>query len=213
MNETCTDLTNMTQGNQKLLAILSVYPKEVIDKLVANKEKLQAVMSSMSQDRYACYPSASVLTCNPETCPYAEVCVFNKNEVAPVGFECPVERKIVMELEADVVENLKIDRGNPIEMEMLWDLIDTKLLDLRASSAMKKESLLLSFTSNIGNGRIVRSETEVNPLLETKMDLKRLKHSIIDSFVATRRAKRKYGIEEESDKLKDILEKATGLKL
>jgi len=121
----------------------------------------------------------------------------------PVGHSCPIEKKIASELEADLVETLAIDQNDIIEMELLWDLIDMKLLDMRSSGALKNGSLVQVVENRVGN--VSTSREEASPILEIKMNIKRLKHSIVDSFVATRRAKKKYGMSSNRNTIEELL--------
>ena len=132
----------------------------------------------------------------------------NKNFVANgiIVHNCPIERKMVMELESDISTSLGIDANDPIEMELLWDLIDTKILDLRASALLRNGEM-----SNVIKtiaGKIESTKIEIKPELTAKFALKEIKHSIIDAFVATRRAKKKYGMNVGSNALEDLLKKA-----
>lgn len=189
----------------ELNSLLSVYPVEQFSKILANKEKLKQVTLAFSNISSNTVVNAIVMTCN-STCPYNSVCILKANNMDPTGYLCPIEKKLVMELESDIVQSLTIDRADPIEMELLWDLIDAKLLDLRASGALKNGDLVQVITNTIG--KMTTTRQELSPVMEIKVDLKRLKHSIMDTFIATRRAKKKYGMAQDGGVLEKILEHA-----
>lgn len=204
-------LAVIEKNNPELKALLDVYPPEQIDKLISNKQKLQKIMKVMEEGLIV-YTSLNSMIMNcSESCPFRDVCILMKSGVAPIGFPCPVEKKLIAELENDVVESLSIDRNDPIEMEMLWDFIDMKILDMRASGALKDGRLIQVVEQKVGQA--ISTREEVSPTLEIKLELKKMKHSIIDSFVATRRAKKKYGMQSDVNSIEQmILEAAKNAK-
>jgi hypothetical protein len=196
----------MVQENPNLKALIASYPEDQLDKIIANKEKLFKVISSFTNISRGGTITAMVMVCQIDTCPYRDVCVLRKNDIAPVGGSCPVEKKMVMELESDIIDWLEIDKDDPIEMELLWDLIDTKILDLRASAIMRNGEM-----SNLLHTKSREFETlriDAKPELFAKIELKKIKHSIIDSFVASRKAKKKYGMNSTPNTLEDLLRRA-----
>jgi len=195
----------LRKENPDLDLLLAVYPPEEIKKLLNNKDKLKKIAKAFSDVSAARSQAAMVMTCHDE-CPYKEICILKREALAPYGHQCPVEKKIAYQLERDVIESLDIDPSNPIEMELLWDLIDIKLLEMRGSAGLKDGSLLTTVTSKVGQNTMEKDE--LSPLIEAKLDLKRLKHSIIDAFVATRRAKKKYGTQNDGKTIEKLIMEA-----
>lgn len=199
------ELAILEEKNPEMAALIAIYPEEAAKKLLNNKEKLKKLSKYMeNMTNYTCV-NAMVMKCS-QSCVFKDVCLFAKNDMAPFGYACPVEKKIIMEMESDIITNLEIDRNNPIEMEMLWDLIESKLLDMRASGKLNDGSLVQVVEQKVGQA--VVSREEVSPTLEVKMELKKLKHQIIDSFVGTRRAKKKYGMSNDANALEAMLMQA-----
>lgn len=192
----------LRKDNPEIASLLAVYPEEEATKLFKNKEKLCKIISAFSSVSVARSQASMVMTCQ-DKCPYSDICILKKEGLEPTSYQCPIERKLVAQLEADVVEHLGIETNNPIEMELLWDLIDMKLLDMRASAALKDGKLLVTSESKLGTA--VVSKEEINPLILAKLDIKKLKHSIIDSFVATRRAKKKYGTNSDVHSIEQMI--------
>jgi hypothetical protein len=185
--------------------LLQIYPPEMYSTLLNNKDKLDKIAKAMNgMSRDVCI-STIIMKCS-NTCIYKDVCILFKNELAPLGFPCPVEKKVIMDLEYDIVKSLDIDRNDPIEMEMLWDLIDTKILDMRSSGALSDGRLTQIVEQKVGQAIVSREE--MSPNVEIKLELKKLKHSIIDSFAATRRAKKKYGMQSDVRTLEAMIKEA-----
>jgi hypothetical protein len=203
--ETSNQLELLARENPELQQLLAIYPEEHAAKILNNKDKLKKLIKSFGHIYATTSVNALVMTCT-EQCPYSSICIFRKNEMDPVGSPCPVEKKIIMQMEAEIVAELDIERDNPIEMEMLWDLVDTKLLDMRASAKLKDGQIIQIIESTVGKASTTKED--IAPAISLKIDLKRLKHSIIDSFVATRRAKKKYGMQSDSNTIEEIIKNA-----
>lgn len=187
----------------ELKALLEVYPIEEIDKLMSKKKKLAKIAETLSHGIVTHTSLNSMIMTCAAGCPFADVCLLANNELAPFGYPCPIEKKVVAELESDIITSLDIDRNDPIEMDLVWDLIDLKLLDLRASGGLKDGRLVQVVEQKVGQQVIVRDE--VSPTLEMKLELKKLKHQIIDSFVGTRRAKKKYGMSTDVNTIEQMI--------
>jgi len=183
--------------------LLSVYPEEYIETLLANREKIDKALKAFNSISSYSMINITVMQCNIKTCPYKSSCILLKSNIAPDGYNCPVEMKLVLDLETEVIYSLKIDKNNPIEMELLWDLIDAKLIDMRASGFLKDGAVTLESTIMIGKNECTK--VEPSPAIELKLEIKKLKHSIIDQFLATRRAKKKYGMSNDDRSIEQIL--------
>lgn len=194
-NSASTHLDILRQEDPSLQSLLAVYPEELADKILANRKKLDKVIKVFQSVKNYTDTNTIIMTCNSTSCPYKDVCILKLNGMAPDSFPCPVEKKLVLELETDIIEALEIERNDPIEMELLWDLIDLKLIDMRTSGALKDGKVVQIVQQQVA--KVSQTKEELSPALIIKLDLKRVKHSIIDSFVATRRAKKKYGMQND----------------
>ncbi len=188
-----THLATIRKNNPALEQFISVYPKEAIDRLVKHSSRL-ADIAKLFDETIVGNVSKGVIwmQCNPSSCPYKNVCALIKHDLAPVSYACPIEKKISMELESSIVKELDIDSQNTLEMELLYDLIDAKLLDMRTSGLLATVGVVQVIT--IDTGRSVTTSKDISPEFKVKMDLKKLKSNLMDEFVATRRSKRRYGI-------------------
>lgn len=202
-NSASTHLDILRQEDPDIQSLLAVYPEEAAGKILANKKKLKKVVDVFKRMKNYTDTNTIIMNCKTAECPYRHICILNLNDMAPEGYPCPVEKKLVIELETDIVESLGIDRNDPIEMELLWDLIDAKLLDMRTSGFMKNGAVTQTVTQQVA--KVVQVKEEMSPTLLMKLEIKRLKHSIIDSFVATRRAKKKYGMQNDVGTIESLI--------
>lgn len=172
--------------------LISYYPEEYLSKLVENRDKLNKISKYFSYLKDNLTKATLAMTCNNEKCPYRVSCILLKNGLAPVGEKCPIEQKLIVELESSLVTELSIDKQNTIEMELLYDLIDAKLLDMRTSGMISSDSVIQTVIEHTQNG--MKSYKDIAPEFKIKIQLKTLKSSIYEEFLATRRAKKKYGL-------------------
>jgi hypothetical protein len=199
------ELAILGKDNPELINLIQIYPPEMHCLLLNNKEKLNRLSKLLNGvSKNACI-NTMIMKCTQQ-CIYKDICILAKEGLAPTDYPCPIEKKLIMDLEFDIVKSLEIDQNNPIEMEMLWDLIDTKLLDMRGSASLKDGKLTQTIEQKIGPATFTREE--ISPTIEAKLELKKLKHSIIDSFVATRRAKKKYGMDSNSRSIEQMIKEA-----
>ena len=199
------ELAILEKENPDIAGLLQIYPSEMATLLLSNKEKLLKISKSLGGLTKSICLNTIIMKCT-ETCLYKDICELFKNELAPFNYPCPVEKKVIIDMEFDIVRSLDIDRSDPIEMEMLWDLIDTKLLDMRSSGALKDGKLTQVIEQKVGQAIVTREE--LSPNIEAKLELKKLKHSIIDSFVATRRSKKKYGMQNDQRTIEQMIKEA-----
>ena len=186
--------------------LLSVYPEEAIDKLVANKDKLFKIIEAFKNVGPSVSKATMVMNCDTEKCPYRSSCILKKNDLAPTGLPCPIEKKLIMELESAISQELDIDTQNTIEMELLFDFIDAKLLDMRTSGMIAEGSVVQLIT--IDNGKAVNKYKDIAPEFKVKMDLKKLKSNIMEEFMATRKAKKRYGLSLGDNSFESIIKNA-----
>lgn len=186
--------------------LLSVYPEEVMDKLIANKEKLAQVAEAFKNTLSTVTQAAMVMKCDPKKCPFKRSCVLIKYDLTPDGCSCPVELKLCMELESAIMQELEIDSQSTIEMELLYDFIDAKLLDMRTSGLIGDSSVVQWIT--IDNGKAINRYKDVAPEFKVKMDLKKLKANILEEFMATRKAKKRYGLQSNDNTFEKIVKHA-----
>lgn len=198
-------LAILEKEHPNLSSIIQLYPPELGYKLLNNKEKLQKLSKKFTNIVGETCVNTLVMECRKD-CIYKNVCFFVKNDIAPIGYSCPIEKQIIIDIKNQIVETLDIEESDPIEMEMLWDLIDAKLLDMRASGKLKDGRLVQIVEQKVG-GNVIKRE-EAAPTIFLKLEIKKLKHNIIDSFVATRRAKKKYGMKSEVNTLEQLLRSA-----
>lgn len=191
--QTSKDKVAIIKKDMEINDLLSVYPEEAYEKLLANKGKLVKISQMFSNTLNTISKSVLIMKCNTKTCPFKTVCVLNSNELAPEGYMCPIEKKIANEIELELSQRLNIDVQDTIEMELLYDFIDAKLLDMRTSGMLSEGSLIQTIKA-ISENKVHDLSKDISPEFKIKIELKKLKAGIFEEFMATRKAKKKYGI-------------------
>ena len=199
------DLVQQEVGD--LSPLLSMYPEEAIGKLIKNKDKLFKIAKLFDGGITTVTSAVMLMKCNVEHCPYKMSCPLLKADIAPEGYPCPIEKKISNELEITLSADLNIDPQDTVEMELLFDFIDAKLLDMRTSGMIAEGSLVQEITKDGRNGSVISKD--VAPEFSIKMDLKTLKQKLLNEFMATRLAKKRYGI-QGSTSMEEIIKSAMG---
>ena len=192
--------------NPHLSSLTDVYPPELSEKLLKNKQKLDAIAKAFDNASQGISKAVIFMTCKGPKCPHSSSCVLLKNDIAPETYSCPIEMKVCMEVESALIDELEIDPQSTVDMELLYDLIDTKLLDMRTSGLIAKGSLIQTITVETGRTKVVSKD--IAPEVKIKLDLKKLKHSIMTDFLATRRAKKRYGVGNGQGGLAEIISDA-----
>lgn len=188
-----------------LTPLLSMYPEEMLHKLVKNKDKLYKISKMFEGGISAVSTSVMLMKCNSDDCPYNLSCPLLKAGLEPDGYTCPIEKKLSSELEITLTRDLNIDPQNTVEMELLFDFIDAKLLDMRTSGMLANTSLVQEITKE-GRGGATMSR-DIAPEFLIKMDLKALKSKLLNEFMGTRLAKKRYGI-QGTNSMEDIIRNA-----
>ena len=188
-----------------LSSLLAMYPEEALEKLIKNKDKLHKIAKLFDNGLTNITASVILMRCCPTTCPYRLTCPLLKAGIEPEGSYCPIEKKITNELEITLMQALDIDPQDTVEMELLYDFIDAKLLDLRTSGMLAEGSLIQEITKDGRNGSVISKD--IAPEFSIKMDLKALKARLLNEFMATRLSKKRYGIQGVNT-MEDIIKSA-----
>jgi len=188
-----------------LSPLLAMYPEEAMDKLIKHKDKLSKLAAIFDSGIANVSSAVMLMKCNIDTCPYKLSCPLLKNDLAPEGYTCPIEKKLSSELEITLCRDLDIDSQDTVEMELLYDFIDAKILDMRTSGMLAQSSLVQEITKEGRGGSVISKD--IAPEFSIKMDLKGLKQKLLNEFMATRLAKKRYGIQGSSS-MEEIIKSA-----
>tara|TARA_Y100000296_G_C5136416_1_gene238452 strand:- start:222 stop:884 length:663 start_codon:yes stop_codon:yes gene_type:complete len=198
------DKLELLKKDMDLESLLSVYPEEALNNLTNNKQKLAKLSKMFNNVVATVSKSVMIMKCDTAKCPFKNVCELRKMDLAPHGYPCPVEKKISMEMESNMVSDLDIDTQDTVEMELLYDFIDAKLLDMRTSS-MIADGNLVQTVKSICEGQLIPTSRDIAPEFKVKVELKKMKAALLEEFMATRKAKKRYGIGSSTNDIQKML--------
>ncbi len=76
-----------------------------------NKEKLNRLSKLLNGvSKNACI-NTMIMKCTQQ-CIYKDICILAKEGLAPTDYPCPIEKKLIMDLEFDIVKSLEIDQNS-----------------------------------------------------------------------------------------------------
>jgi len=128
------------------------------------------------------------LICRGVECPYTSKCILYQNSIAPIGFDCPLERIYIDAHIKFYIEELNIEWDTSIiERGQVLRIIESDILSMRASNYLATKDWY--FESVVG----IDDETGkpiTNPAIHPAFDLKErcqnIKSKILKELVATR---------------------------
>jgi hypothetical protein len=137
--------------------------------------------------------SSIPMRCTSDKCPFADTCPLEQQNVAPKGKPCPIEMALVSQFMESIMNELRVNPENLIEVSMVRDLVDQEVQQLRATKILAKESFIQENIIGIDDqGRpIIKKEMHLAVELSDKL-LKR-KKEIRNQMMATREQRSKAG--------------------
>lgn len=132
-----------------------------------------------------------VVICQEHKCIYKTRCPMFKHEHMPVGRECIYENYILTEYMDSYLKSLEVDPENMPEMSLVNQLVEYELIEYRCNVILSLDHTDLKMTQIIGldkEGNIVEKE-DLSYALTIKMNVQKMKQSILESFTATRKEK------------------------
>lgn len=156
------------------------------------KDKV-AELTSPSRTKKAMFSSIPIV-CRGDKCVYAEVCPLLKENVAPVGYACPIESKLVANTMGAYIEQFDIEDDNFIELSMVREMVDLEVQYMRQNKMLSMEHFIQENVVGIDadGDPILRKELHIAAELGEKLHKRR--QTLFKSFLATRESRLKAGL-------------------
>lgn len=187
-------------ANKKIRELFQdYYPPEVLEHMTIEQEKIQALSGSLRTLTKNIIKSSSPLTCLGPKCYSAARCPIQKAGVAPISHPCPIELMLIDQWEADYIEDLGIDKQSKIELDLVNDMVESDLMDWRASHELATNGLFdWNAVGVADNGSpILRKEEAV--AIGIKLKFKARKDRVREDLMATRKMRAKFGLSKSLD--------------
>lgn len=134
------------------------------------------------------------MNCTGPKCVFASTCPLQKEDLAPINHECPLEMSMVKNFLGEYMEQMEIDPENLIELGMIRELVDQDVQSLRKTKILAKEDFIQENVVGVDadGDPVVRKELHLAIDYEDKIFKRR--QFLLKSLLATREAKAKAGM-------------------
>ena len=175
------------------------YPAEMVETMKIPSDRVPAIVRALKLITTKTLKYSTPIVCLGPKCPMNDVCVLQKSGVAPISAPCPIELMLIDKWEAEYMHDLCIDHGSKVEMDLMYDMIESDLIDWRTSQMVAKEGLFdwnaIGMTRD-GHPIIAKQESIA---LGIKLKFKNRKDRIREDLMATRKIKAKFGLIKNMD--------------
>jgi len=175
------------------------YPAEVLNHLTIEPEKAEALAVALKTLTKNFMKVSGPLTCLGPKCYSAERCSLQKAGVAPVGSPCAIELLLIDQWESDYFDDLGVDKQSKVEVDMVRDMVESDLIDWRASHELARGGLFdWNAIGMTDDGKpIYRKEEAI--AIGIKLKFKARKDRIREDLMATRKMRAKFGLAKSID--------------
>lgn len=188
---------------RELKLMLSYLPdklKDAIEATVFERRNLQSINRSINKIRSGIW-AVLPMVCSGDRCPYGTRCPLLAEGAAPVTQDCPMELYLLHSWLDEYATALEVARDNKIEMGQVGTIVMCDLMIMRCRNwmAMRPDGHIdLNATGTDNKGNVVFSrDISKEIMIEEKYD--KIKQRNLEALLATREAKAKYDVIDESD--------------
>jgi hypothetical protein len=175
------------------------YAPEALEHMNIEPGKVEALAYALKTMTKNIIKTSSPITCLGPKCYAADRCPIQKAGVAPISHACPIELMLIDQWEDDYIEDLGVDKQSKIEVDLVRDMVESDIMDWRASHELAKGGLFdwnaIGMTED--NKPIYRKEEAV--AIGIKLKFKARKDRIREDLMATRKMRAKFGLAKTID--------------
>lgn len=137
--------------------------------------------------------SAVAMICTGSQCQVKEMCPFWKNDVAPIGEECLLEKNLIREWVERYIDEFNVDVTRTTELQLVSELAEIAVYERRINSYISINSpmLLQEIVAGVDQAGNAYYNLDIAKAFEIKDRLKKQRMKILDAMLATRDRKAK----------------------
>lgn len=177
----------------------SYYPRQVLENMKLTQAQVEGIKQSLLTVKGNVLKTAGALRCQGPKCPFSNKCPLYSAGIAPLGHACPIELMLIDMWEDQYIQDLGVNKNNKIEVDMIRDMVDSDLLDWRASNELSEHGLF--------DWIVVGTDTQGKPIMSKqesisigiKLKFKARKDKIREDMMATRKIREKFGLGKDID--------------
>lgn len=186
--------------HKKVLKLFSdYYAPEVLEHMTVEPERVKALDNALRTLTRNMIKVSNPIICLGPKCYACDRCPIQKAGVAPISHPCPIELMLIDQWEDDYIEDLGVDKQSKVEVDMVRDMIESDLIDWRASHELARTGLFdWNAIGMTEDGKpIYRKEEAV--AIGIKLKFKARKDRIREDLMATRKMRAKFGLAKTID--------------
>jgi hypothetical protein len=183
--------------------VIKILPKELAATLSNMPIPLRAIenvidsIDRVSSGIWSVFP----MLCSGKSCGYGNRCGFAKENLAPVGQDCPLETYLIGKWMNDYIIDLSINIGSKVQMDQIGTIVMCDLMIMRIRNFMARKVDGHIDESAVGvdsqGNVILKRDIAKEILIEEKYQ--RQKSKIQEELLATKESRAKYDVIDEKD--------------
>ena len=182
-------------GCKELSFLKDYFPEDYFDNYAIPKENQQKLLVQLDNITNSLYGGIPVICAGPK-CEMRHICPFDKQGIAPVGYQCPLERIFLEKTIREYVESESLNTSNKDEMEKARELAECDLyIKFRTPAILSKDPTAFQEVArryHPETGQLIEEKTEVSKALEVRMKMTKRRDQILEELVSTRKGKLKH---------------------
>lgn len=195
------ELLPVSQIGQKAVLKLfqDYYAPQVLEHMSIEPAKAEALQAALKVLTRNVIKTSNPIICLGPKCYACDRCPIQKAGVAPISHPCPIELMLIDQWEDDYIEDLGVDKQSKVEVDMVRDMVESDLIDWRASHELARGGLFdwNAIGMSEDNKPIYRKEEAV--AIGIKLKFKARKDRIREDLMATRKMRAKFGLAKTLD--------------
>jgi hypothetical protein len=173
---------------------------ETISKMEMPKERMDSIVDSLERVANGIW-SVFPMMCSGDKCCYGTRCGFAKENMAPIGSDCPLESYLIAKWMGDYVISLSINTDDKVQMDQIGTIVMSDIMIMRIRNFMSRKVDGHIDESAVGvdsNGNVIlKRDVAKEILIEEKYQ--KMKSKIQEELLATKESRAKYDVVDEKD--------------
>ena len=207
-------------GCKELDFLKDYFPEDYFANYAIPKENQKKLLIQLDDITNSLYGGIPVICTGPK-CEMRHICPFDKQGIAPVGYQCPLERIFLEKTIKEYVESESLNTNNKDEMEKARELAECDLyIKFRTPAILSKNPTSFQEVSkryHPETGQLIEEKNEVSKALEVRMKMSKRRDQVLEELVSTRKGKLKHKLikpgEDYATTAARLLKKLTNIKI
>jgi len=196
------------------------FPEKYFDNYVIPKENQRKLLIQLDNITSSLYGGIPVICAGPK-CEMKHICPFDKQGIAPVGYQCPLERIFLEKAIRGYIESESLNMSNKDEMEKARELAECDLyIKFRTPAILAKNPTAFQEIArryHPETGQLIEEKTEVSKAMDVRMKMTKRRDQILEELVSTRKGKLKHKLirpgEDYATAAARLLKKLTNIEI